>query len=231
MAEDQTALRVVLLGPPGAGKGTQARFLAEDFHLLHLSTGDILREEVAKETALGKDAKGYMDKGELVPDSLIVAMIEERIGEGKQGFLLDGFPRTVGQAEALERALQRRSLSLNACLLFEIDDEEVVMRLSGRRVCSKNPSHIYHLQFDPPKRPEVCDQDGAPLRQREDDREETIRRRLEVYHQQTEPLISFYEERGILRRYNASRSVEELHNLIRADLAALRLEGELAAGA
>lgn len=185
---------------------------------------------MAKESELGRQAKGYMDRGELVPDELIVAMLQERIGADGGGFLLDGFPRTEGQARALQEALAKRNLSLAAALLFEIDDEEVVRRLSGRRVCSKQPTHIYHLEFDPPKRPGVCDQDGAPLLQRDDDREETIRRRLEVYHRQTEPLAAFYAARGILRRYDAAKPVEELHSLIRADLAALRLEGELAEG-
>lgn len=221
-------LNLILVGPPGAGKGTQAERLVDDFDLPYYATGDILRAAVKEESELGREAKGYMDEGKLVPDELIIRVIMDRLdsGEADDGFLLDGFPRTVGQAEALERALDERGRSLTAALLIDAPDEEVVRRLSGRRVCSKN-GHVYHVDFDPPKKDDVCDQDGSRLIQRDDDKPETIKKRLEVYHEQTEPLIGWYDERGFLRRFEGSRSPEEVHGHIRATLATLRLEAEL----
>jgi adenylate kinase len=222
-------LNLILLGPPGAGKGTQAERLREDFGLPHISTGDILRAEVADGSQLGREAKRYMDAGELVPDEVIVGMIIQRVGGGdaRDGFLLDGFPRNAEQADALTEALQQLDRRLTAALQIEVSDDEVVRRLAGRRVCVKNPSHIYHVEFDPPKHEGVCDQDGSRLIQRDDDKEETIRRRLEVYHSQTEPLIDHYDRAGLLRRFDGTRSPEEVHAHIRATVATLRLEEKL----
>ncbi len=222
-------LNLILLGPPGAGKGTQAERLREDFGLPHIATGDILRAQVAEGTELGARAKSYMDAGELVPDDVIIGMIIERVddGDARDGFLLDGFPRNVAQADALAEALEGLDRRLTAVLLIDVPDDELVRRLAGRRVCVKNPSHIYHVDFDPPKHEGVCDQDGSRLVQREDDREETIRRRLEVYHSQTEPLIDYYDRAGLLRRFDGRRSPDEVHDHVRATLATLRLEEKL----
>ena len=221
-------LNLVLLGPPGAGKGTQAERLREDFGLPYYSTGIILREAVAEESELGKRAKKYMDDGELVPDELINNVIAERLdsGQADDGFLLDGFPRTIGQAEMLEQTLEGRGRRLSGVLLIDAPDDEVVRRLSGRRTCAKG-GHVYHLEFDPPKNEGVCDQDGSRLIQRDDDKPETVRKRLSVYHDQTEPLIKWYDDRGLLRRFDGTRPPDEVHDRIRATLATKRLEAEL----
>jgi adenylate kinase len=221
-------LNLVLLGPPGAGKGTQAERLVSDFDLPYYATGDILRAAVKDETPLGKEAKAYMDRGDLVPDDLICQVIMERIdqAEAEDGFLLDGFPRNTQQADILEAAMERRGRKLTAVLLIDASDEEVIKRISGRRVCVKN-GHVYHVDFDPPKHEGVCDQDGSRLIQRDDDKPETIKKRLEVYHAQTKPLIDYYESRGNLRRFDGSRTPSEVHDHIRATLATLRLEEEL----
>jgi adenylate kinase len=221
-------LNLVLLGPPGAGKGTQAERLVTDFDLPYYATGDILRAAVKDETELGKEAKGYMDRGELVPDDLICKVIMERIDEpeAEDGFLLDGFPRNKEQADILGDALERRERKLTAVLLIDASDDEVIKRISGRRVCVKN-QHVYHVDFDPPKHEGVCDQDGSRLIQRDDDKPETIKKRLEVYHGQTKPLIDYYESQGNLRRFDGSRTPSEVHDHIRATLATLRLEEEL----
>ncbi len=219
---------LILLGPPGAGKGTQAERLREDFGLAHVSTGDMLRAEVAAGTELGRRAQEYMNAGELVPDEVILGMIGARIAQqdAREGFLLDGFPRNASQADALSATLAQSDRVLTAVLSIEVPDEEVVRRLGGRRVCTKS-SHVYHVEFDPPKREGICDQDGSRLIQRDDDKEETIRRRLEVYARQTAPLVHYYEEAGLLRRFDGTRSPEEVHDHIRATVATLRLEDEL----
>ena len=221
-------LNLVLLGPPGAGKGTQAERLMDDFALPYYATGNILREAVANGSELGREAKGYMERGELVPDELICGVIAERLdsGDADGGFLLDGFPRTIGQAEMLERALEDRGRALTAALMIEAPDEEVLRRLSGRRTCVK-AGHVYHLEFDPPKNEGICDQDGSRLVQRDDDKPETIRMRLSEYHEQTEPLIEWYEERGLLRRFDGTLAPDEVHSRIRATLATLALEAEI----
>ncbi len=219
-------LNLILLGPPGAGKGTQAARLREDFTLPYIATGDLLREHKAQGTELGREAAAYMDAGNLVPDELVIAMILEKVEEeGEDGFLLDGFPRTVPQADALAEELERRGRRLTAALLVEAPDDVVVKRLSGRRQCANG--HLYHEEFDPPKHEGMCDQCGRPLSRREDDDPEKVRTRLETYHRQTEPLIDYYEERGLLRRFDGTRRPSEVHDHIRATLATLRLEERL----
>jgi adenylate kinase len=221
-------LNLILLGPPGAGKGTQAERLVDDFDLPYYATGDILRAAVQQGSDLGKEAKEYMDRGELVPDELIIRVVMERIdsSEAEDGFLLDGFPRTIPQAGALDEALDERGRQITATLLIDAPDEEVVRRLSGRRICVKT-GHVYHLEFDPPKREGVCDQDGSRLIQRDDDKPATVKNRLAVYHEQTQPLIEYYEDRALLRRFDGTRSPDEVNAHIRATLATLRLEAEL----
>lgn len=222
-------LNLVLLGPPGAGKGTQARRLQEDFGLPYISTGDMLREAVREETELGQEAKKYMNNGDLVPDDLIIAMITERLDQPDtgNGFILDGFPRTCPQAEALDAELERLGRFLTAALLIDVSEEEVMRRLSGRRVCVKE-GHNYHVEFDPPKHSDRCDRDGSRLIQRDDDKEEVVRHRLEEYHSKTEPLIGYYEEKDILVRIDGSRNAEQVQSQVRATLAALRFEDDAA---
>jgi adenylate kinase len=219
-------LNLILLGPPGAGKGTQAARLREDFGLAYIGTGELLREHKDHGTELGVRAKKFMDNGDLVPDELVIAMIMEKIEEeGDDGFLLDGYPRTVAQADALGEELDKRGRRLTAALSIDAPDDVVLRRLSGRRQCSNG--HLYHVEFDPPKHDNVCDQDGKPLFRRPDDEPETVKKRLATYHRQTEPLKDYYEERGLLRRFDGTRDKTEVHDHIRATLATLRLEERL----
>jgi adenylate kinase len=219
-------LNLILLGPPGAGKGTQAGRLTEDFGLPYIGTGDLLREHKSNETDLGVKAKEYMDAGKLVPDDLVIEMILDKIEEdGDDGFLLDGFPRSAGQADALSEEMDRRGRRLTAALLIEAPDPVVIERLSGRRQCSNG--HLYHVKYDPPKHDDKCDQCGRPLSQRDDDRPEAIQQRLETYHEQTERLIGYYDERGLLRRFDGTQDKVKVHDHIRATLATLRLEERL----
>jgi adenylate kinase len=219
-------LNLILLGPPGAGKGTQAARLSDDFSLPYIGTGDLLREHKAEGTELGREAAAYMDDGKLVPDHLVIAMILDKVEEeGVDGFLLDGYPRNIPQADALGDELDRRGRRLTAALVIEVPDEVVITRLSGRRQCEKG--HVYNVELDPPKHAGFCDQCGRPLRQREDDAEDKVRARLEIYHDQTAPLIDYYDERGLLRRFDGTRSPTEVHDHVRATLATLRLEERL----
>jgi adenylate kinase len=218
-------LNLVLLGPPGSGKGTQGVRLQEDFRLPYYATGDILRAAVRDETELGKSAKEFMNNGDLVPDEIIIGVIIERLedAEAADGFILDGFPRTMPQAEALDSELQELNRELTAALLIEVPEEEVVRRLGGRRTCAKN-GHVFHVDFDPPKEPDACDIDGSRLLVRDDDKPEVIRHRLEQYHEKTEPLIDYYEGKGLLRRIDGAQAPDEVGDRIRALLATIRME-------
>ena len=219
-------LNLILLGPPGAGKGTQAARLSDDFGLPYIGTGDLLRGHRSDGTELGRQAEDYMSKGKLVPDELVIAMILDKIEEeGDDGFLLDGFPRSAGQADALGEEMDRRGRRLTAALLIEAPDPVVIERLSGRRQCSNG--HLYHVTFDPPKHDEKCDQCGRPLSQRDDDKPEAISKRLETYHELTEPLKCYYDDRGLLRRFDGTQDKVKVHDHIRATLATLRLEERL----
>jgi adenylate kinase len=222
-------LNLILLGPPGAGKGTQAERLAQDFSLPYIATGNLLRQAVREETDLGLKAKQYMDRGDLVPDDVIIRMILEQLEQPDtaNGFILDGFPRTERQAEALDEELERLGRRLQAAVLIDVDDDEVVRRLSGRRVCVDPRQHNYHVEFNAPKHDERCDLDGTRLIQRDDDKPEVVQHRLEQYREKTEPLIEYFERKGILRRVDGSRSPDEVRDQIRATLGALRYEGRV----
>lgn len=218
-------LNLVLLGPPGSGKGTQGERLNEDLRLPYYATGDILRGAVRDETELGRTAKEYMDRGDLVPDEVIVGVIAERIdsSEARDGFILDGFPRTTPQAEALDAKLGELGRTVTAVLLIDVSDDEVVRRLGGRRTCEAN-GHVFHVEFEPPKEDGVCDIDGSPLIVRDDDKPEVIRKRLETYHEKTEPLVSYYDSRSVLRRIAGEAAPEAVAEEIRRTLATLRME-------
>jgi adenylate kinase len=211
-------VRVILLGPPGAGKGTQARRVAEHWGVPQIATGDMLRDAVTRGTPLGREARRHMDAGELVPDRVVIGIVGDRLGQAdaQKGFVLDGFPRTVPQAEALDRLLEERQFGLDRVVLFRLGDAEILARLTGRRVCGQCGRN-YHVLFAPAAAPERCDACGGPLAQRADDQEATVRRRLEVYERDTRPLIEYYRGRGLLEEIPASGSEGEVFDaLVRA---------------
>lgn len=204
-------MQAILLGPPGAGKGTQAKMLTERYGVPQVSTGDILRAAVAAGTPLGKEAKAYMDRGALVPDEVVIGIVRDRLGEPdcRKGYLLDGFPRTVAQAEALTAMLKKLGAPLPRVVSFEVGEEELVRRLSGRRTCQAC-GEPFHVEFHPPRREGTCDKCGGRLIQREDDKEDTIRRRLQVYRKQTEPLIGYYRNQGLLKTVDGLGEASEV---------------------
>ena len=209
------SVRVVLLGPPGAGKGTQAKLLRDRFEACQISTGDILRKAVADKTPLGKEAESYLSRGELVPDDVIVRLVGERLKQQDcaKSFVLDGFPRTLPQAESLEGILKAMALPLDGVLSIQVPHDVIVQRLAGRRNC-QDCGALYHVSFDPPRNDETCDRCHGRLQQRDDDREETITTRLRVYESQTAPLANYYRERGNLREINGVGKVEDIQKRI-----------------
>ena len=209
-------MKIVMLGAPGAGKGTQAKRIAESYEVPHISTGDIFRANIKNNTELGKKAKVYMDKGELVPDELVVDLIMDRFAEPDcaNGYVLDGYPRTIPQAEALDNALKAKGESLDYAINVDVPDSEIISRMSGRRACLKCGA-TYHISFNPPSAEGVCDKCGEELVQREDDREETVKNRLGVYHEQTEPLEKYYAEAGLLHNVDGTKGMDEVFESIR----------------
>lgn len=205
-------MRIVLVGPPGAGKGTQAALLAQTLSVPHISTGDLFRANISQGTELGQKAQEYMRAGELVPDEVTIGMAKDRMGQAdaEDGFLLDGFPRNLAQAEALDVILRDADLELDAVLDLEVAEDEIVKRIAGRRMCRKDSSHIFHVEYSPPKEPGVCEICGGELYQREDDHEDTVRKRLEVYHSETEPIIDYYKAQGLVTTISALGAVTEV---------------------
>ncbi|MEU7640821.1 MULTISPECIES: adenylate kinase [unclassified Streptomyces] len=205
-------MRIVLVGPPGAGKGTQAAYLAKNLAIPHISTGDLFRANISQGTPLGVEAKSYMDAGNLVPDSVTIGMAEDRMeqADAAEGFLLDGFPRNLGQAEALDVYLRDKGLKLDAVLDLEVPEDEVVKRIAGRRICRKDSSHVFHVEYNTSQVEGVCDACGGELYQREDDREDTVRKRLEVYHSETEPIIDYYKAQDLVVTIPALGKVAEV---------------------
>ncbi len=208
-------MNLILLGPPGSGKGTQAQMMTERYHIPQISTGDILRAAVKEGTPLGREAKRYMDQGELVPDEVVVGIVKDRLNASdcNSGFILDGFPRTLPQAEALDTTLKAMERGIDHVVSIEVDKDELIRRLTGRRTCRRCGA-MYHIIFDPPKRDGICDRCGGELYQRDDDKEETIRARLQVYEKQTAPLIEYYRKRGILRSIDGVGEIEEIFQRI-----------------
>ncbi|MFF4158228.1 adenylate kinase [Streptomyces sp. NPDC001678] len=205
-------MRIVLVGPPGAGKGTQAAYLAKNLAIPHISTGDLFRANISQGTPLGQKAQEYMRAGQLVPDEVTIGMAKDRMQQedAAEGFLLDGFPRNLAQAEALDTVLKADGLKLDAVLDLEVPEDEVVKRIAGRRMCRKDSSHIFHVIYNPPAAEGVCDACGGELYQREDDSEDTVRKRLEVYHSETEPIIDYYKAQGLVVTISALGKVAEV---------------------
>ncbi|MFI6471434.1 adenylate kinase [Streptomyces sp. NPDC050516] len=205
-------MRIVLVGPPGAGKGTQAAFLAQNLAIPHISTGDLFRANISQGTDLGKQAKAYMDAGNLVPDEVTIGMAKDRMEapDAVNGFLLDGFPRNVVQAEALDEVLKADGVKLDAVLDLEVPEDEVVKRIAGRRICRNDSAHVFHVAYNAPKQDGVCDKCGGELYQRGDDTEDTVRKRLEVYHSETEPIIDYYRAQGLVITISALGKVDEV---------------------
>ncbi len=212
-------MRLVLLGAPGAGKGTQAKILIEKYGMPQISTGDLLRAAVKDGTALGKEAKSFMDKGELVPDSVVLGMVEERLKKDdcKKGYILDGFPRNTAQAEALDKMLASLNMSLTAALSVDVPLDDLMKRLTGRRTC-KSCGQMYNVYFKAPAKEGVCDKCSGELFQRDDDKEATIKKRLEVYTAQTEPLIGYYKNKGILKSISGTGSIDDIFKKVTAAL-------------
>jgi adenylate kinase len=221
-------LNLILLGPPGSGKGTQGERLQEDFRLPYYATGDILRAAVKEGTEVGKQAKEYMDRGDLVPDEVIIGVIAERVQreEAADGFILDGFPRTLPQAEALDTKMDELRREITAAILIDVSEDEVIRRLGGRRTCEAE-GHVFHVEFNPPEKEGVCDIDGSKLIIRDDDKPEVIKHRLAQYREKTEPLVDYYEERGILNHVKGEATPDEVEEHIHAVLATLRREQEM----
>jgi adenylate kinase len=212
-------VRLIMLGPPGAGKGTQARMLGERIHAPQVASGDLLRAAVRDKTALGVEAKSYMDKGSLVPDELVLKLIDARLDQpdAKDGFILDGFPRSVPQAEALAKMLKKRGETISKVIAIDVPDEDLVGRISGRRTC-RNCNEMYHVVFDPPAKPGICNKCGGELYLRDDDKEETVRNRLIVYNDATKPLLDYYGKAGILAQVDGTGRPDEILGLILAQL-------------
>ncbi|KRV46804.1 adenylate kinase [Wenjunlia vitaminophila] len=205
-------MRIVLVGPPGAGKGTQAQFLAKELSIPHISTGDLFRANISQGTPLGLEAQKYMKAGRLVPDEVTIGMARDRLGQpdAAAGFLLDGFPRNLHQAKVLDEVLAAEGIALDAVLDLEVPEEEVVKRIAGRRICRRDSSHVFHVDYSAPRQEGVCDECGGELYQREDDREDTVRTRLEEYYNLTEPIIGYYRAQGLVSTISALGKVSEV---------------------
>ncbi|MCD6280379.1 MAG: adenylate kinase [Deltaproteobacteria bacterium] len=214
-------MKMILVGPPGAGKGTQAKRITERLNIPQISTGDMFRAAVKDGTEMGLKAKEYMDKGALIPDEVVIGVVKERVEKPDciGGFILDGFPRTLDQARALDSLLKDMGEGIDHVVVIDVPDDDLVRRLSGRRTC-RNCGYMYHVEFNPPKKPGICDKCGGELYQRDDDKEETIRNRLKTYHAQTEPIINFYSKKGLVRKIDGTGSMKEVEEAIKREIGA-----------